>query len=456
MTTSALAKKLYRAVLDRNAKAIEKLAKPGVDVDEPYADDDTDSQRSALLVAATRVDVPCAQALIDAGANVNFKELPAKKPKPGFGYNLFTPLHCAAQTGSPQMVQLLVDHGAAVNAVDDHGDTALMEAVGRCDGKKHFQVIEILVRAGANPTHTPGRNGASYLVCAADKGDSMYRRGLIKLLVDCGADPNAACGSRRKICPLHAAICEGSLKGVTELLENGADPTVKAPKTSKHDWSGLSALDYAKAVKAKKSIVSLLANWQSVTKPNTAGAAKRASASKSKPLPTASKAWDAIEAALEMNNKRLFKSLAKGAKKSDITTLVSKTKIRLTNEVKEFFLRHNGQTGTKGLIVDYASGEEFRLLSIDEVIKEWTIWEDLAQSGDFDDSDAVPDAGIRECWWHPKWLPMAGNTAGDFLCFDNSPAKGGKNGQVITLWHADSARNVVYPSIRDMLAAISN
>ena len=95
MTTSALAKKLYRAVLDRNAKAIEKLAKPGVDVDEPYADDDTDSQQSALLVAATRGDVPCAQALIDAGANVNFKELPAKKPKPGFGYNLFTPLHCA-------------------------------------------------------------------------------------------------------------------------------------------------------------------------------------------------------------------------------------------------------------------------------------------------------------------------------------------------------------------------
>ena len=36
-----------------------------------------------------------------------------------------TPLHLAAEEGYPDMAEVLLDHGAHVNAADDDGDTPL-------------------------------------------------------------------------------------------------------------------------------------------------------------------------------------------------------------------------------------------------------------------------------------------------------------------------------------------
>ncbi|MEZ6087570.1 MAG: SMI1/KNR4 family protein [Pirellulaceae bacterium] len=170
---------------------------------------------------------------------------------------------------------------------------------------------------------------------------------------------------------------------------------------------------------------------------------------------TAAKAWDAIEASLAANHKSLAQSLQKGAALPQLSKMMGKTKVRLTGEVKEFFQRHNGQSGGDGLIHDQASDERYILLSVDQVIQEWSAWQDLQASGDFDDAEASPDRGVRDAWWHPKWLPMATNTAGDFLCFDNSPAAGGKIGQVITLWHDRPQRDVVFSSAREMLKVLA-
>ena len=92
--------------------------------------------------------------------------------------------------------------------------------------------------------------------------------------------------------------------------------------------------------------------------------------------------------------------------------------------------------------------------TIKETISTWKEWQELNEDGDFNDLEASPDNGVRECWWHSGWLPMASNGLGDLLCFDFSPAKGGNRGQVITVWHERSDRVIAFPSPRHLLAEL--
>jgi len=446
---------LYNAVRKNNLKAIQKLIDQGIDIDAPYAKDDDDSRHTALSVAAILSRVEVAKLLIDAGADVNALDAPAKKPKANFRYRQRNPLSYAAQAGSSEILQLLLDHGAKVKPIK--GENPLTEAILSCDGKPHFRVIETLVSAGLKPTHESGPKGSSYPGLAVRRDPQFYSRGVVETLVRCGADPNVVC-KRHKSLPLHAAISAGNDKGVKELLDAGADPSIAAPKSKNNDWSGLTSLEYALKINAKKKIIALLeqaAAPKRSGKKQTSKTTKK-SAGKPKRLLTAAKAWDAIESNLAANDKALLKSLVKGATASQARKLVGKTKIRLTSEVKEFFQRHNGQTGGEGLIVEPSSGERFLLLSVDRVIKEWEVWQDLDQSGDFEAAEASPGQHVRDCWWHPRWLPFAGNTAGDFLCFDNSPARGGKIGQITTLWHEQPNREVAFASIREMLNEVAD
>ena len=448
--------KLHAAVKKNDVKAIERLIKQGCELNERLAKRDDDSGITALSLAAILSKVPAAEALIKAGADVDARDASPKKPKPNFGYNLRTPLLYASTAGSPEIVQMLLDAGADAKVTEDWGTNGLYSAIMGCDGKPHFKVIEILVKAGLKLTQPATRKDSAYISLAADKDPYLYKRGLIKTLVDCGANPNVV-DKRDKCRPLHLAVKVGANKSVAELLECGADPSLTAPKSKGHDWSGLTPLEYARKIKAKKSIIELLLNSTAPSKTTSNKSAKKAGAAKQsrpKKLPTPAKAWEQIEATLADQQPPLLKSLQKGATPAQISKLIGKTRIRLTSEVKEFFQRHNGQGGSKGLIVDESSGEQFRLLSVDEVIREWSIWQGLDEAGDFEDAGATADKGVRECWWHAKWLPFAANSAGDFLCFDNSPAKGGKIGQVITLWHESSSRDVAFPSIREMLAEV--
>jgi len=51
----------------------------------------------------------------------------------------------AAQSGNAEVVDLLLEHGASVNAVSSHGMTALTLA----ESAGHFQVVRRLWKAGA-------------------------------------------------------------------------------------------------------------------------------------------------------------------------------------------------------------------------------------------------------------------------------------------------------------------
>ncbi|HEX5103712.1 MAG TPA: SMI1/KNR4 family protein, partial [Pirellulaceae bacterium] len=212
-------------------------------------------------------------------------------------------------------------------------------------------------------------------------------------------------------------------------------------------------LDFAKSLK-KKKIVEML---EAAVAKGGKTASKGDKGAKAKPakVPSASTSWDHLESCLQKSHPKVFQTLARPATARQVSELIVAVKIRITKEVQEFFHRHNGQTGGPELIELDGEQYGFRLLSTEQAAREWSVWKELNDGGDFADAEAAADDTVRETWWHDKWLPMAGNGAGDFLCFDFSPAHGGKQGQIITLWHERPNREVAFESVRHVLAELA-
>ena len=93
----------------------------------------------ALHYAALEGDIATVLALLDQGWDPNV-----------FDDTAFTPLHCAVEKEHIEVVSILLQRGAEINAHDDSqiGDTPLGHAAGHCS----LAMAKLLVDAGADPT----------------------------------------------------------------------------------------------------------------------------------------------------------------------------------------------------------------------------------------------------------------------------------------------------------------
>eukprot|EP01036_Dinobryon_divergens_P030701 gene30701-39985_t len=119
----------------------------------------------------------CIRYLIDKGANVNEAD-----------YHDFTCLHYATMWGWPSTVKLLLDSNADINAVNIGGKTALMMAVEY----EHDDVLTVLSKHKTVQLDIADSEGYTALLRAAEKKDSEVAVSLMKILLEAGADPNAA------------------------------------------------------------------------------------------------------------------------------------------------------------------------------------------------------------------------------------------------------------------------
>jgi ankyrin repeat protein len=274
--------RLVQAVERRDARAVESLLKQRIDVNAAQPDGAT-----ALHWAAHWDDVATAERLMRAGANANAANDLGVTPlalacengsmpmveallRGGASPNAKllsgeTALMTASRTGNVRVVQALIAGGADVNAKEQtHGQTALMWAVSN----RHQEVVRALVAAGADVNarsdvrprvvHTGNRygdrnesrgvvtqdlggftprilldagakaddraaNATSALVVAAHSGQGAFA----KLLLDKGADPNAAGAGYTA---LHAAVLRGDVDLVQALLVRGANPNTPIAK----------------------------------------------------------------------------------------------------------------------------------------------------------------------------------------------------------------------------------
>jgi ankyrin repeat protein len=123
-----------------------------------------------------------------------------------------TPLMVAALHGSPEMVKLLLDHGADPRAVDKRGASALLFAVG--DARK----VGLLLAQGAD-VNARTSTGNTPLIAAAAYTDNLE---VIKLLLDKGADLQSV--NSNNVSALGAAVYASDAKSVKFFLDQGCKP----------------------------------------------------------------------------------------------------------------------------------------------------------------------------------------------------------------------------------------
>lgn len=159
---------LHRAAGRNDAAGIARLLAAGAPIEA------RDASGATPLLSATHANaVDAARALIAAGADVNARDRIADSPYLYAGarghleilkltlqhgadlrsLNRFggTALIPAAERGHVESVRTLIEAGVAVDHINDLGWTALLEAIILGDGGfRHRQIVELLIRAGAN------------------------------------------------------------------------------------------------------------------------------------------------------------------------------------------------------------------------------------------------------------------------------------------------------------------
>ncbi len=106
----------------------------------------------ALMWAAANGNIETTKLLLAKGSDVNAVslELFANVKNGPIELGRFTPLLCAVPYGPPELIRLLIDAGANVNARDTRGMTSLLLAVST--DRPDPQIISLLLARGADPS----------------------------------------------------------------------------------------------------------------------------------------------------------------------------------------------------------------------------------------------------------------------------------------------------------------
>ena len=134
-----------------------------------------------------------------------------------------TALMAASFKGFAQIVSILLQRGANVSMVNDHGDAALHMAAQR----GHVPVAKMLVKAGADVESATPPSSFTPLHQAAKYGHS----GVVTMLLKAGANPDRR--AVNGVTPLYMMATVGSIGGVKALLRAGADPLLAVTNVEK-------------------------------------------------------------------------------------------------------------------------------------------------------------------------------------------------------------------------------
>ena len=204
---------------------------------------------TALIWAAAENHAPAVRSLMAWGGDVDVRSNALTGRRQGGQRGGWTPLMYAARQGALESVRALADNHANLQLTDPDGSNALQLAILNA----HWDVAAALLDRGADP-NIADRTGMAALYAAIDMSllPAPFGRpdptptgppdalGLIRMLLDAGADPNArlktpiiqrlhtlsdeALGAGAT--PFMRAAKSASLPVMHLLLDYGADPTM--------------------------------------------------------------------------------------------------------------------------------------------------------------------------------------------------------------------------------------
>lgn len=210
---------------DGNAAVVERLLNAGADPNSAR-----DTGETALMTAARSGSLEAVKLLLAREANVNATE--SRRGQ--------TALMWAIAEQHPELVPILIEHGADIHIRSKGGLTAFLFAAQQGDVRS----AQRLLAEGTDPNESmPDKTSALLLATSSglqrfktdDKGNNTVGvnsslRGavpatyqtLVSFLLEHGANPNA--GDATGYTPLHAAVHHGGRKLVEALLSHGANP----------------------------------------------------------------------------------------------------------------------------------------------------------------------------------------------------------------------------------------
>ena len=146
-------------------------------------------------------------------------------------------------------------------------------------------------------------------------------------------------------------------------------------------------------------------------------------------------------------------SLNEGADEADFAELEQELGYALPEDFKELYRIADGGAEYESVL----AGEEW--LSVERIIEEYGVWKGLYEGGMLEEDDGTPfgcipeDAGIKSDFcWNPKRIPLTADGCGNGKMIDLDPTEHGPAGQILQMWHDDSAYSKEAESLRDFFA----
>ena len=150
--------------------------------DKKSLKDIIDPLKSAIRKGCDYIKIDIINILLEKGADINAKD--------NYGR---TPLMHAIQYGcSEEVIKILLEKGADINAKDNYGWTPLMHAIHECECECSKEVIKILLEKGAD-INAKNNYGWTPLMQAIHECECECEcsKEVIKILLEKGADINA-------------------------------------------------------------------------------------------------------------------------------------------------------------------------------------------------------------------------------------------------------------------------
>jgi ankyrin repeat protein len=189
-------------------------------------------------LAISHGDVEAVKTLIEQSINVNCLARGGATPA--------KPLMLAIEYGKEKVVDLLIESGAQIEAMDDNGNTALIKAVG---DKRRVQIVKHLLNRGAN-VHAKNHHGVTPLHVAVQSGSERMVNALLE------KQPDLEARTKDGETALLIASKEGFTSILQSLLDNGAEcvagyPSGGAPQDVASHFPILDALQRARTQKKR-------------------------------------------------------------------------------------------------------------------------------------------------------------------------------------------------------------
>lgn len=189
-----------------HTEIVRLLAKAGADLNSESVSGWTPLSKAALMGHLGSV-----RALVEAGATVNRPVHPAAPGKPTKRGS--TALIAAIDSGREDVVEFLLKAGADVELA--HGPNGTTPLIGAA-ASGHVGVTRLLVEAGADKEAVTHDGNTALILAAAGRNV-----GVVRYLVENGANINHVV-AEAGVTPLHAACEFGSLEIIKFLVEAGA------------------------------------------------------------------------------------------------------------------------------------------------------------------------------------------------------------------------------------------